>query len=57
MLMNIEKSGNRLFETLKAILEISRIEGSRLPVNFELIDINEVVSSQCEVFEQSTLKT
>ena len=51
MVESIESSGRRLFETLKAILEISRIEGSNLPVNFELIDIGELISARCIYFE------
>ena len=51
MLSNMEKSGRRLFETLKAILEISRLEGGKLPINFDLFDLKEVVDFQCRMFD------
>lgn len=51
MLSNMENSGKRLFETLKAILEISRLEGGKLPINYDLFDIKESVEFQCKIFE------
>ncbi len=52
MLSNMENSGRRLFETLKSILEISRLEGGKLPINFDLVDIKEIVEFQCGIFEK-----
>jgi PAS domain S-box-containing protein len=51
MLSKMETSGKRLFETLRAILEISRLEGGKLPINFDLFDIKEVVEFQCKMFK------
>jgi PAS domain S-box-containing protein len=50
MLSNMENSGRRLFDTLKAILEISRLEGGKFPINYDVFDIKEVIDFQCGIF-------
>jgi PAS domain S-box-containing protein len=52
MLSKMENSGRRLFDTLKAILEISRLEGGKFPINYDVFDIKEVIDFQCEIFER-----
>lgn len=51
MVVSIENSGKRLFETLKAILEISRIEGGNYPVNLDLVDLSELAGSRFSHYE------
>ncbi len=47
----IEKSGQRLLDTINDIIEISKIESNQIPTIYSDFDINEVIQDQIHFFE------
>jgi hypothetical protein len=47
----INKSGERLLDTINDIIELSKIESGQSEVNIEALDINDILDYQCGFFQ------
>lgn len=48
----IEKSGQRLLDTINDIIEISKIESNQIPTQYSDFDLNEILQDQVSFFDQ-----
>ena len=53
MIKDIESSGKRLLETVSSILELSSLETGKYDINFSLVNLNNLLEEEIELFYPS----